>query len=74
MKNICIIRKYAVLFALTLSTMLLLPVALFAKGAVTGYADGLTWIGKSPYTNYTTFPTNAQLDRLTHVIVHNDTL
>lgn len=56
MKNICIIRKYAVLFALSLSAMLLLPVASFAQGTVVGYAYGKDWIDVKQQYNYTTFP------------------
>jgi hypothetical protein len=34
-----IIRKYAAILALSVSTVLFLPIALFAQGAVVGYVD-----------------------------------
>ena len=67
MKNICIIRKYAAILAL--SIMGIVPV--FAQGAVITYAAGGNWIGNPlapQYPTYTTFPSAAQLQRLTHVI------
>ena len=63
MRNICILRKYAAILALSVCSI----VSAFAQGAVTGYAAGGNWIKPAGYT-YTDFPTNAQFQRLTHVI------
>ena len=69
MINRYIIKKGAAIFALCVSSVLFLPDALFAQGAVVGYAYGLGWIGKPPnYPAYTDFPSTQQLNRLTHVI------
>jgi len=45
-------------------------VSAFAQGAVVGYAAGGDWIGnpQTPQYTTTTFPTQAQLQKLTHVI------
>ena len=65
MKNIRNFKKYAIILALNVCSI----VFAFAQGAVTGYAAGGDWIDKPPhYPTYTTFPTTAQLQRLTHVI------
>jgi len=63
MKNICILRKYAAILAMSLCSM----VSAFAQGAVIGYAAGGDWIKTGGYT-YTGFPNTAQLQMLTHVI------
>ncbi len=57
MKNRCMIRMYSAILALLVSAIVLLPEALFAKGAVIGYASG---DGDEV--------TNEQLNRLTHVM------
>ncbi len=57
--------KYFLILALSVFLVLFLPVTLFAQGAVVGYADGNTHVNAN---NVSSFPTNAQLDRLTHVI------
>ena len=65
MKNRYAIRKYAAILVLSVCNI----VSAFAQGAVIGYADGRTWIGKAPlYLPYTNFPTAVQLQKLTHVI------
>ena len=56
MKNRCILRKYAAIAALAVSAIVFLPEALFAKGAVVGYA----WVRDNP--------TDAQLEKLTHLV------
>jgi hypothetical protein len=53
--------KYTLVFCLTLT----LPFSLFSQGAIVEYADGNKHVTAN---NVTSFPTNAQLDRLTHVI------
>ena len=53
--------KYTLVFCLTLT----LPFSLFSQGAIVGYADGNKHVNAN---NVTSFPTHAQLDRLTHVI------
>jgi len=50
------IKKYAVILALTVSAILFLPAKLFAQGAVIGYA----WVRDNP--------TDEQLENLTHLI------
>ena len=57
------LRKYTIILALSVCGI----VSAFAQGAVIGYAAGGDWIKPGGYT-YTTFPANAQLQRLTHVI------
>ncbi len=57
--------KYIFIFALGFLFILILPLSLFAQGAVVGYADGNKRVNAN---NLTSFPSNAQLDRLTHVI------
>lgn len=61
MKKICFIRKCAAILVLSVSSI----VSVFAQGAVIGYADGHEWIINNQYT---LFPTNMQLIKLTHVI------
>ena len=51
-----ILRKSAVILAFAVSAVLFLPEALLAKGAVVGYVYGMTTVS------------DAQLDRLTHVM------
>ena len=53
--------KYTLVFCLTLT----LPFSLFSQGAIVGYADGNKHVNTD---NLTSFPSDAQLDRLTHVI------
>ncbi len=55
--------KYTFVFCLTLT----LPFSLFSQGAIVGYADGNKHVNANN-NNVASFPTNAQLDRLTHVI------
>ena len=55
--NRSILRKSALMLALSVSAVLFLPKVLFAKGAVVGYVWGQTNV------------TPEQLDRLTHVVV-----
>jgi len=52
------------------SIALFLPNILFTQVGVVGYAYGKGYIGKLEFPEYTTttFPSNVQLDRLTHVI------
>jgi len=57
--NRSVLRKSAVILALTVAAVLFLPETLFAKGAVIGYAPG---------HNNKPAPSAAQLDRLTHVM------
>jgi hypothetical protein len=65
-KRWCFIKKYILISAyLSLYTILFLPLSLFSQGAIVGYADGNKRVNAN---NVTSFPTNAQLDRLTHVI------
>ena len=63
-----ILRKYAVLLALPIAITLFLPETLFAKGAVIGYVYGKRIDETTPSAAPGSFPTNDQLDRLTHVI------
>ena len=46
--------------------VLILPLCLFSQGAIVGYADGNKHVHAN---NITSFPSNAQLDKLTHVFV-----
>ena len=62
MKNRSNYRKYAAIAAFAISAILFLPEALFAKGAVVGYVYG------SSNNNSSTTVTDAQLDRLTHIM------
>ncbi|MBW6499363.1 MAG: glycoside hydrolase family 18 protein, partial [Bacteroidales bacterium] len=59
------IKKYTLKFIFVVSIAFLLPVTLFSQMAVVGYADGKKYVNAN---NYTSFPSNEQLDRLTHVI------
>ena len=75
MKDKYMIRKYAATLALAVSAIVFLPVALLAQGAVTVYADGGCsgptcngWFNQYPSADVTSFPSDAQLDRLTHII------
>ncbi len=61
MKKICFIRQCTAILVLSVSSI----VSVFAQGAVIGYADGQEWIINNQYT---LFPTNVQLIKLTHVI------
>ncbi len=45
--------------------LMLIPLCLFSQGTVVGYADGNTHVDAD---NLSSFPSNAQLDRLNHVI------
>ena len=65
-KNRCTNRKCAAILALTISVVLLLPEALFAQGVVVAYTS-YRWTEDTDYAQ-TDFPTNEQLNRLTHVI------
>ena len=60
------LRKYTAILALAISAVMFLPEALFAQGAVIGYAaaDGVN----VPPNNWNPFPPNVQLEKLTHVI------
>ncbi len=58
-------RKIALILALNVFAVLFLPSSLFAQGAIVGYADGNTHVNAS---NLSSFPSNAQLDRLNHVV------
>jgi GH18 family chitinase len=60
-----IYKKNAIMLALSIFSALILPSSLFSQGAIVGYADGNKHVNAN---NVTSFPTNAQLDRLTHVI------
>ena len=61
------IRKCAAIAAFAVSAVWMLPEALLAQGAVVAYAD-YKWVDSTQYYP-TVFPTNEQLDRLTHVMV-----
>ena len=63
-ENRSFLKKYAATLVLTVSVVLFLPKVLFAQVAVIGYAAA---DGDAP-PNYNSFPSNDQLDRLTHVI------
>jgi hypothetical protein len=52
-------RKFAAILIFAVSAIVFLPEALYAKGAVIGYATG---------NAYTTFPINFQLFRFTHMM------
>ena len=67
MKNRCICRKYVAVLALAVSAVLFLPEALFAQGAVVGYVWGKRIDETIPSALVTSLPTDAQLDKLTHV-------
>jgi len=56
------IRKYAAIWALAVSAIVLLPETLLAKGAVIGYAWGNT--NESPVTD-------EQLEKLTHLMIYD---
>ena len=58
-----ILRKYAAIAALAVSAIVFLPETLFAQGTVIGYAPGY----RVASNNLASFPTDAQLDRLTHL-------
>ena len=62
----CFIRKYAAILVLSVSAVLFLPEALLAQGTVSAFAHGADYGIFS--SNLNTFPSGAQLDRLTHVI------
>ena len=66
MKN-RLIRKYATIAVMGISVALFLPEALLAQGAVVGYANG-SETGNVTLSTVTSFPTNSQLEKLTHVI------
>ncbi len=57
--------KYFLILALSVFLVLFLPVSLFSQGAVVGYADGNTHVNTG---NLSSFPSNAQLNKLNHVI------
>jgi len=57
--------KNTILLAICVFAFLFLPSSLFSQGAVVGYADGNTHVNSN---NLSSFPSNAQLDRLNHVI------
>lgn len=60
------IKKFILISAFfSLNITLFMPLSLFSQGAVVGYADGNKRVNAN---NVTSFPTNAQLDKLTHVI------
>ena len=65
MKNRCIFKKYAAELVLTVTAVLFLPEAMFAQGAVVGFAPYSSY---DPQTPLTSFPSDEQLDRLTHVL------
>ena len=69
MRNICILGKYVAILALSVLAMFLQSEALFAQCVVTSYVYGQVWV-QTPYnpTNLAAFPTDAQLQKLTHVI------
>ena len=58
-------KNNTIMQALSILAVLILPLSLFSQGAIVGYADGNKHVNAN---NVTSFPTNAQLDRLTHVI------
>ena len=66
-KNRCIFKKYAITLALAVSAIVFLPKTAFSKGAVIGYAcgDQILW---PPTGKLASYPSDAQLDRLTHVM------
>jgi len=61
------IRKYVIILALAVSAALFLPKTLLAQGAVVAYAN-YHWVDSTQYVQ-TGFPTDEQLDRLTHVML-----
>jgi len=65
MKNRSILRKCAAIAAFAVSAVLFLPEVLFAQGAVIGYAWG--WEAEDS-GDLSSYPTNDQLDKLTHVM------
>ena len=67
-KNIRIFRKYAAIFALAISAIMFLPVVSFAQGAVIGYACGDQILPPLTQQKIESYPSNEQLDNLTHVI------
>ena len=62
-----LIRKCAAMLALAVTAVLFLPKTLLAQGAVVAYAN-YHWVDSTQYAQ-TGFPTDEQLDRLTHVML-----
>ena len=57
--------KNTIILAIFVFAFLFLPSSLFSQGAIVGYADGNKHVNSN---NLSSFPSNAQLDRLNHVI------
>ena len=67
-RNIQILGKCATIVAFVVSAIVLLPEVAFGKGAVIGYACGDQIPKNSSEPVLSSYPSNDQLDRLTHVI------
>ena len=65
MTQIYINLQNTIILAIFVFTFLFLPSSLFSQGAIVGYADGNTHVDAG---NLSSIPSNAQLDRLNHVI------
>ena len=66
--NRLFLRKYATMLAFAVSIILFLPEAAVGKGAVIGYACGDQIEQTLDTTILAGYPTNEQLNRLTHVM------
>ena len=64
--NRCIAKMYATILTLVLLTIVLLPEVLFAQGSVVAYAFGKEKVQQNTLSS---FPSNNQLNKLTHVVV-----
>ena len=64
------IKKHTLKLIFVLSIVLFLPNILFSQVDIVGYAYGKRYIDNLGFPEYTTttFPSNVQLDRLSHVI------
>ena len=65
MKNRIYMRKYAVTVAMCVAIVLFLTESLFAQGAVVAFARPK---GHRSGQTIANFPSNEQLDKLTHII------
>ena len=61
-------KMYSLKLIIVVSIALFLPVAILAQNTIVGYGYGKKWIEELEEYPLTGFPTNAQLERLTHVI------
>lgn len=68
MKIKIMIKMYTLKLIIVVSLALFLPVAILAQNNIVGYGYGKKWIQELEEYPLTGFPTNAQLERLTHVI------